>query len=73
MRINGLGANKTKRVRLPGSMTSPLESGEEPINHSADVLNSQDSLSTEQSTSDNRNVSVHHENISPTQPRYSPR
>lgn len=56
-------------------MSVPLKSGEEPINNSGDVLSSQDSLSTEQSTctSDDRKLSVHHENISQTKPRYPPR
>uniref|UniRef100_A0A8W8J062 DUF5641 domain-containing protein n=1 Tax=Magallana gigas TaxID=29159 RepID=A0A8W8J062_MAGGI len=50
-------------------ISAPLKSGEEPFNNTGDVLNSQDSLSTEPSTSDDRK----HENISPTQPRYPPR
>lgn len=50
-------------------ISAPLKSGVETFNNTGDVLNSQDSVSTEPSTSDDRK----HENISPTQPRYPPR
>lgn len=54
-------------------MNAPLESREDPINSSAGVLNSKDSFFREQSTGDDRNLPLHHENISQTKPQYSHR
>lgn len=71
--LNGSEPRKPSVFDCIVPMNAPLKSGEEPFNNSGDVLNSQESLSTEQSTSDDQQHSVHHENISPTKSRYPPR
>lgn len=62
------GSDPIKPSDCIAPLSAPLASREKPINDSADVQNSKDSLTIEQFTSDDCKLSVHHENIGPTKP-----